>query len=448
MKSELIYDFIGIGIGPFNLGLACLTDPIDDLNGLFLDQRSQFHWHPGLLFEDARLQTPFMSDLVTLADPTSPYSFLNYIKQQGRLYSFYIRENFFLLRNEFNQYCQWAASNLGNLRFDTQVENIIYDKERSCYCIQAKCKAEGKSVSFYAKKLVLGTGPTAFVPECCEEWVEISPSIIHASDYLHQQHALKSKKKITVVGSGQSAAEIIIDLLQDIARYGYTLNWITRAPRFFPLEYTKLTLEMTSPEYVDYFYELPSATRESLNREHAQLAKGINSETINQIFDLMYAKRLISECDINLLTNSELEMLEKDNHSGNYFLHFQQKEKQSRFSCESDAVVLSTGYRYEEPNFLNGISDRIAWNNQGDYDVGRYYSIDQSHSEIFVQNAEQHTHGFVTPDLGMACYRNSHIIRQLLGRDHYPIEKKIAFQTFGTPENDMRYEGASLEYVS
>jgi len=24
-----IYDFIGIGIGPFNLGLACLAQPID-----------------------------------------------------------------------------------------------------------------------------------------------------------------------------------------------------------------------------------------------------------------------------------------------------------------------------------------------------------------------------------------------------------------------------------
>ena len=38
-----------------------------------------------------------MSDLVTLADPTSPYSFLNYLKEKGRLYSFYIRENFYPL---------------------------------------------------------------------------------------------------------------------------------------------------------------------------------------------------------------------------------------------------------------------------------------------------------------------------------------------------------------
>ena len=100
------YDFIAIGIGPFNLGLACLTEPVDALNGLFLDQNDGFDWHTGMMLESAHLQTPFMADLVTLADPTSRYSFLNYLKQQGKLYSFYIRENFFMMRKEFNQYCQ------------------------------------------------------------------------------------------------------------------------------------------------------------------------------------------------------------------------------------------------------------------------------------------------------------------------------------------------------
>ena len=32
------YDFIAVGVGPFNLGLACLTQPIKDLNGLFFDK--------------------------------------------------------------------------------------------------------------------------------------------------------------------------------------------------------------------------------------------------------------------------------------------------------------------------------------------------------------------------------------------------------------------------
>lgn len=436
MNVSKLYDFVAIGIGPFNLGLACLSAPIDELNGVFLDKRASFDWHPGLLFEGAHLQTPFMSDLVTLADPTSPYSFLNYIKQQGRMYSFYIRENFFLLRNEYNQYCQWATSKLSNLHFNTEVSQVDYDEQQQCYVIHCHSTLDHSAKTYYARKLVLGTGPKPYVPPCCEDWVtdRSAAPMIHASDYLHRKETLQRQKSITVVGSGQSAAEIFLDLLQDIDQFGYELSWITRSPRYFPLEYTKLTLEMTSPEYVDYFYQLPDATREKLNRDHAHLAKGINGHTINDIFDLLYAKRLVHDIQANLLTNSELQQVTQESDSGDYQLQFYQNEQKQHYSHVSQAVVLSTGYAYDIPDFLDGIRHRIRWNQQGQYAVGRYYTIDSQDREIFVQNAEQHTHGFVTPDLGMACYRNAHIIRQLLGREYYPIEKQIAFQTFATPQ--------------
>ena len=113
--NDITYDFAGIGLGPFNLSLACLAAPVTGLNAVFLDKSKGFDWHPGMMLQDVTLQTPFLSDLVTLADPTSPFTFLNYIKEQGRIYSFYIRQNFFLLRKEYNQYCQWAAEQ-GNHR--------------------------------------------------------------------------------------------------------------------------------------------------------------------------------------------------------------------------------------------------------------------------------------------------------------------------------------------
>ncbi|KKL66993.1 hypothetical protein LCGC14_2139420, partial [marine sediment metagenome] len=131
-----IYDVIGIGLGPFNLSLACLTAPLEGVSSLFLDKNAEFNWHPGMMLPEVSLQTPFMSDLVTLADPTSPYSFLNYIKQQGRLYSFYIRENFFLLRQEYNQYCQWATQQLPNLRFNSEVQHVEYSQDSDIYIVQ------------------------------------------------------------------------------------------------------------------------------------------------------------------------------------------------------------------------------------------------------------------------------------------------------------------------
>ena len=52
-----------------------------------------------------------------------------------------------------------------------------------------------------------------------------------------------------------------------------------------------------------------------------------------------------------------------------------------------------------------------------------------------MQNAEEHTHGFVAPDLGMGAYRNSVILAALTGREIYPVEKRVAVQSFGVPDH-------------
>ena len=82
------------------------------------------------------------------------------------------------------------------------------------------------------------------------------------------------------------------------------------------------------------------------------------------------------------------------------------------------------------------VADRIEWDTHGRFAVRRDYSIDTAGDRIYVQNAELHTHGFVAPDLGMAAYRNSCIIRELLGREVYPVEKRIAYQEFAAPANE------------
>ncbi len=261
-----------------------------------------------------------------------------------------------------------------------------------------------------------------------------------SGSYLKNKTILQQKKSITVLGSGQSAAEIFYDLLEDIDAYGYQLNWVTRSPRFFPLEYTKLTLEMTSPEYVDYFYSLPENKREALNRRQKSLYKGINSSLINEIFDLMYIKRLSGKLDAALYTNSELQQVRhvatEPDETEKLVLDLYQQEQEAEFSLITEGVVLATGYQYQPPGFIEGIQHLIRWDKQGRYDVQRNYSIDHN-NEIFVQNVELHTHGFVTPDLGMASYRNSNLIQEITGTEHYVIEKSIAFQQFGVVSEEV-----------
>ncbi|MEV4949701.1 lysine N(6)-hydroxylase/L-ornithine N(5)-oxygenase family protein [Streptomyces sp. NPDC053755] len=431
-EDDHIHDFAAIGIGPFNLGLAALTEPVSGTvpgaDGVFLDEREHFDWHPGMLLEYSTLQVPFLADLVTLADPTSPYSFLAYLKESGRLYSFYIRESFFPLRSEFRDYCRWATRKLAHrLRFGHRVTRVDHDESAGVYTIRAE--TPDRSVILRARKLVLGTGTTPYLPEAVHGLD--GKHHLHTNDYLLRKAELQERRSITIIGSGQSAAEIYQDLLQDIDTQGYELNWITRSPRYFPLEYTKLTLEMTSPEYVDYFHGLPPGTRDALNASQKNLYKGIDADLVNDIFDLLYAKRRRGPVPTRLLTNTVLTGAE---HTGEaYTLRLRQEEQQRDFSLDTEALVLATGYRYRQPGFLEPLRERIAWDGSGRYDVSRNYAIDKARSEIFVQNAELHTHGFVTPDLGMAAYRNSCIIRELTGREVYPVERTIAFQEFGVP---------------
>ncbi len=422
--SEKVYDLIGIGIGPFNLGLAALTDPIESLDTLFFDEREGFDWHPGMLMDSALLQTPFIADLVTLADPTSRYSFLNYAKHTGRLYPFYIRENFFLHRKEYNRYCQWVATQLPQLRFSQQVVDIDHDARNDDYRVQVIDRRDASRHVYRARHLVLGVGSRPHVPDVCPD----DGRIVHSSNYLHRKASLVCNDAITVVGSGQSAAEIVYDLLTDIDLYGYRLHWLTRSPRFFPLEYTKLTLEMTSPDYIDHFHRLEEAQRDRLVREHAGLYKGINQELINAIYDRLYEKSLDRPVPVTLAPNHVLNRVQANAEA--LSCEFRQTETGEPLVLNSGALVMATGYRPRIPGCLEKIADHIQWTDDGRYRIGRFYNLDSRH-RLFVQNAGLRSHGLTSPDLGMGCYRNACIIRALTGIEHYPIERRIAFQTFG-----------------
>ncbi|OPG05234.1 lysine N(6)-hydroxylase/L-ornithine N(5)-oxygenase family protein [Microbispora sp. GKU 823] len=424
------HDFVAIGLGPFNLGLACLAEPIAELDGVFLEARPGFAWHPGMMLDSVTLQTPFIADLVTLADPTSPYSFLNYLKETGRLYPFYIRESFYQLRAEYDAYCRWAAARLRSVRFGHRVTSVTYDEADGHYVVRAVTDG-GEETEHRAPHLVLGTGTPPYVPEACRG---LGGDLVHNAGYLDAKAALQAKESITIVGSGQSAAEIYRDLLADIDTRGYRLNWVTRSPRFFPLEYTKLTLEMTSPEYVDYFHALPEDTRYRLEAEQKGLYKGIDAALINEIFDLLYAKTVGGPIPTRLLTCTELREAAYDAGRGEYTLRLHHVEQERDFTLVTQGLVLATGYRYEPPAFLDPVRDRIRWDRHGRLDVARNYSVDVTGRGIFVQNGATHAHSVTSPDLGMGPYRNSWIISQILGREHYPIEKAIAFQEFGAPE--------------
>ena len=431
MTDDNSYDFIAVGLGPCNLGLACLAAPLPGIKALFLERKPAFGWHPGMLLDGTTLQNPFLADLVSMADPTSRFSYLNYCKQQGRLYTYYIRENWYLGRQEFDRYCKWAAAQLPTVRFEHEVRRLDYDEARRLYRVSGIAGSAREPFDVWARKLVIGIGSVPHVPDCCAR-VE-GQGLTHTSRYLEDKPALLRSRSITVLGSGQSGAEVYYDLLRESERYGFRLNWVTRAPRFFQMENAKLTLELISPDYGDYFYGLDPRVKADILEDQRSIYNGINPSLIEQIFAELDERRHRNAPRTQLLTNLALESCEAVAGAGRWQLTFAHTQTGQRYRHVTEGLVLATGYRYRIPDFIDGIRERIRWGADGGYEPARDWAVDHENREIFVQNAGLLSHGLINPDLGLACHRNAHLLRALTGVDHYPSEPRTTFQDFQPP---------------
>ncbi len=432
-----VHDVIGIGLGPFNLSLACLMAPLagaaQPVRALFLERSNEFNWHPGMLIEDTTLQNPCLADLVSLADPTSEYSYLNFCKHGGEIYSHYINGPLHITREAYNRYCQWASRRLPNVRFGHEVAAVSHDAAVGIYRVHAR-RADGAPAEFAARKLVLGVGAQPSLPDCCEH---SSHPYLHTAHYLQHKAALLDKHSVTVVGSGQSAAEVCHDLLKEAAQRGTTVNWITRSPYFFQMETTRLTLEMFSPDYTDYFYGLPDERKPAVLARQDALYKGINARLMDDIYHQLERARRQQRFQAHLVTQSELRRCRFDAGTGLHALEFRRTDTGEVFEHRTDGLIFATGYRQRVPRFLRGIAHRLRFDRQGRYQPTRDYAVDSAGREVYVQNGGLHSHGLSNPELGLACHRNSCLIRELTGVEHYPIETGFALQSFGVPRSAL-----------
>ncbi|MGJ7030948.1 lysine N(6)-hydroxylase/L-ornithine N(5)-oxygenase family protein [Niabella hirudinis] len=428
MRNEIIYDIAGIGIGPFNLGLAALSEPLKDIKTIFIEQKPEFSWHEGMMIPGTTLQVSYLADLVTLADPSSKFSYLNYLRKSNRLLQFGIHEKSYITRSEYNRYCRWVCTQLNNLQFGCCVKMIAYNTAHNYFEIKMKNTVDNKTDTILAKHIVVGAGTRPAIPERFDDY--LGENVIHSSSYLYYKDDIMRAKNIAVVGSGQSAAEIFFDLLNSVNSSSTRLNWLTKSDRFYAMEHTKLNYEMTSPDYIDFFYGLDREVKEQLLKNQFSLYKGINHQLIDAIYDKLYYMHM-EEQKQQVAIHPHVELTGIIKRADNeYALTFYHNAAKKNFGVLSDFVILATGYQYGFPHFLRQLKNLIQFDQSGNYKVNRNYSIDDA-DRLFVQNAEMHTHGFNTPDLGLGAYRNAVIINSILGGKTYPIDEATCFQTFG-----------------
>ncbi|MFD0352155.1 lysine N(6)-hydroxylase/L-ornithine N(5)-oxygenase family protein [Streptomyces sp. NPDC127110] len=424
MQDAEQHDLVGIGTGPTNLSLAALAEPVPNLSARFLDAGPEFRWHPGMMVPDAELQVSYLKDLVTTVDPTSRFSFLNYLAENGRLFRSMIANRDRCTRQEFEQYYRWVARQLPSLRWNRPVEEVRLRDDR--------LEAVSGRHRYSTGSLVLGTGRVPVLPGFAEPFR--GAQVLHSADLLHVDPQVRGKD-VLVIGGGQSGAEVVHHFLGPDTALPARLTWISSRSGFQPLDDSPFTNEWFAPDYVDHFYRLGADRRQELLRRQRLASDGITESLLEAIYRRLYQLDFLTGGPATvrhrLLTGRRAVGLERDGDRLVAAVHDQDLDR--REAHPADVVVFCTGYRSALPACLDPLAGRLL-NARGEYEVNRDYSLawdGPAGVRIHVQNMSETTHGVADPNLSLAAWRSAQILNAVTGRKVYRVDHETSTTDWG-----------------
>jgi lysine N6-hydroxylase len=411
-QANKIIDVAGVGVGPFNLSVAALMEPLRHLDVRFFERQKEFQWHPGLLFPEATIQVSFLKDLVTPACPTSYYSFMNFLFVTKRLYRFINANYSRVTRVEFNQYLRWVCSQLPSLEFDRKVESISFDG--------TSLVVDMGDELVRTRNVILASGLTPKVPDCARQY--LGATVVPAIRYL-KSNLETAGRRVAVIGGGQTGAEIVHHLLSNEQKAPSHIYWVSRRSNFSPLDETPFTNELFTPNYSDYFYNLPPAEKMILLAEQKLSSDGIAPGLLEKIYRRLYELDFLNGQgrSYSLYTSSELTNMGR---AGNgWTLTLRDSISSRRESINADVVILCTGSEYRMSPYLEPLSDRLIWEHGG-YRTNEDFSIEWNGPKslkIYVQNAARHCRGIADPNLSLMAWRSATIVNSVAGEQVYDI---------------------------
>ncbi|MDP3282446.1 MAG: SidA/IucD/PvdA family monooxygenase, partial [Nitrosomonas sp.] len=128
-----IYDLIGIGFGPSNIALAIALEEKKQngypVESFYIEKQPSFAWHANMMLDNVHMQVSFLKDLATMRNPSSRYTFINYLHEKNRLQDFINLKTFFPSRHEFNDYLAWAAAHFDHCcTYGEEVIEVLPEK--------------------------------------------------------------------------------------------------------------------------------------------------------------------------------------------------------------------------------------------------------------------------------------------------------------------------------
>lgn len=424
----VVHDVIGVGFGPANLALAAALsedDAGDDarLRALFFEREPVFAWHPGMLLDDARMQVSFLKDLVTLRNPRSRFSFLNYLWTRGRLDAFINLEEFRTTRREFNDYLRWAADQVAEcVRYEHEVTAIEPRRGNGAdvgmLTIQVRHVVDGRRTEHHTRNVVLAAGGTPVIPP----GVATVPAdrIFHSRDFLPRIQKLAPEHepyRFVVVGEGQSAAEIFDYLISHYPRSEVTAAM--RGIAYRPMDDSSFVNEIFFPGQVDFFYGIPEGRRQRVFDELRNTNWAVvDLALIDRLYRKLYDARLAGRTGIRLMPFSNLRSAAMSD--GVVRARFENLLDDRTIDVEADVLVLATGYASPPRHpLLEPLLAHLETDEAGRFAVDRRYRIAARpgfRAGVFLQGYCAQTHGIADTLLSIMATRSGDIVRGIRAR--------------------------------
>lgn len=424
------YDVLAVGFGPANLSVAIALEELatkqnasaDSLTYCFLEQKPKFEWHGGMLLDGTRMQISCLKDLVTLRNPTSPYTFVNYLHAHDRLSAFINLGSQHPSRIEFNDYLAWVAKQFDPVVNYGQRVVSIEPIEESGEISKVKVistNIHGEQSIRIAKNLIIGMGGMPKLPKLFKELD--NQNVVHSSKYKvwrENTTALPDNPKIAVIGAGQSAAEIFVDLSN--RHEDGEIHMINRNFALHPADDSPFVNEIFDPEFTNHVYSQQEQERESiLSRFSGTNYSVVDTEELNAIYERLYLQQVTGQGKHQYRRCHDLQEVALKGEQISVRLNDRINKQQSWH--DYDAVILATGYRYDEYSQLLNQMQHLMTGTQ----IERSYRVpmkDNCSVNVFLQGCCESSHGLSDTLLSVLALRSQEIVDALLARENQKQE--------------------------
>ncbi|WP_167474222.1 SidA/IucD/PvdA family monooxygenase [Nocardia arthritidis] len=417
--TEYDLDVLAVGAGPANLALAVALEESGHRrlaeNTLLLEQHPDVKWQRNLLLPWARSQVSFLKDLVTLRNPRSKFSFLNYQYERGRLDEFVNLATFNPYRWELSDYQQWVAHSLDHVRvrYNARAERI-----------EPRCAGDGGITGWTVyladgdriscRDLVFGAGRDPHIPGVFANLP--ADKVIHSSQYcarIAQVAAAEESVRPVVVGGAQSAAEMFMAVHADLPRSEPTM--VLRSIGLQNYQTSKFVNELFYPSFVDEFYGCAGEVRgRILDEVHLTNYAGLAPPFLDELYSMLYRQKMLGERRSRIRSMTEVVAARMDGAEIVLDLRDRKSGKVEPLRC--DTVLLGTGYDQRMPAMVRELVARIGLAEPA---VSRRYRVELGGSNwgaLYLQGVNERTHGISDSLISVLAHRSQDIVDDLLDR--------------------------------